>query len=415
MRSALVLPAVVACLWASGVAVAAEHQAPDRPESSLPAQEALATQSSPGSSEGLRLGSPPSERDVFLRKAAAEPESTVSAPPNETQLKNLDPTWEPLIQRLADDGFNKTSMRLLFSRMGPNSFTSAYMAAKVLELYGVGGGGIKRDGQLAPVLPENRPSPPERLNVGACKALISAYADVFADIEKKHGVPAQDIVAILLVETGLGGDLGDNTALRVLASMAAVDSPEKLALGGNSRQPARLNRTRLQVTLTEKSNWAYNELKSLILYSDKLDIDAATLPASMYGAVGVCQFMPSKIDEFGCDGNNDGVIDLFTLPDAFYSVARYLEAAGRRTATTRQARQAVFYAYNHDNGYASGVLEASERIERGLAGKLGDSADPLAGFYLSGPRVLDPSLRGRSRYIPPKARLTLESYDGAAE
>ena len=334
-----------------------------------------------------------------------------AAPSAETDCKNLDPAWLPLIDRLAEDDFDKAAARKLFARLGPSSFTPAYMAAKVLELHGVPGIGINRDNQLAPIPPENRPVPPERLNIGACKALVAAYADTFKDIQEKHGVPPADIIAILLVETGLGGDLGADTALRALASMAAVDTPEKLALGGNARQAARLNRARLQATLSEKSDWAYTEVKSLILYADKLGIDAAVIPASMYGAVGVCQFMPSNITPYGCDGDGDGKVDLFTLPDVFYSVARYLEAAGRREAVTPKARHAVFYAYNHDNGYAAGVLAASERIERGLAGKLSDSADPLAGFFMAGPRVLDPSLRGRSRYITPKGRVTsLESY-----
>ncbi len=349
--------------------------------------------------------------------AAAASETPAQEPAPETPpaaeeaVPGLDPAWVPLIERLAADGFDKAATRRLFARLGPESFTPAYMAAKITELHGVGGIGIRREDQLAPILPENRPTPPERLNIGACKALIATYADVFKDIKAKHGVPASEIVAILLVETGLGGDLGDDTALRALASMAAVDTPEKLALGGNSRQPARLSKARLQATLTEKSNWAYNEVVGLLRYAEQRGIDAATIPASMYGAVGVCQFMPSNIALYGCDGDGDGVVDLFALPDAFYSVARYLEAAGRRGATTPQARQAVFFAYNHDNGYAAGVLAASDRIERGLAGKLGDAADPLAGFYLAGPRVLDPSLRGRSRHITPKGRVTsLESY-----
>ncbi len=330
-----------------------------------------------------------------------------SAPP-----AGLDPIWDPLISRLAKDGFGQAAMQKLYARLGPDSFSSGYMAAKILELYGVPGVGIKREGQAAPELPAHRPIPPERLDIGACRAMVAAHAAAFKDIQERYGVPPSDILAILLVETGLGGDLGDDTALRALSSMAMTDSPAKLALCGNSRQVARLNKKTLQVTLTEKSEWAYNEVKSLIVYADKLGIDAAGIPASMYGAIGLCQFMPSNIKPYGFDGNGDGKIDLFTLPDVFYSVARYLDAAGRREAKTPKELHSVFYAYNHDNLYADRVLTASQRIAKGLAGKLGDGADPLAGLSFASARVLDPSLRGQARFVPLRARIEkLGSYD----
>ena len=388
------------------------EQEPSPPKTDAPALE-VTTPPQPGAPASDAAPSP--QTNESLPAATSSPQEAATLPAKEIPAsqseEGLDPAWAPLIERLAADGFDKTAMQKLFARLGSSSFTPGYMAAKILELYGVPGIGIKRDGQLAPVWPADRPLPPEHLNIGACKALVAANADTFKDIQEKYGVPPADIIAILLVETGLGGDLGDDTALRALASMAAVDTPEKLTSAGNARQPARLNKAKLQATLIEKSDWAYNEVKSLIVYADKLGMDAALIPASMYGAVGICQFMPSNVELYGHDGDGDGKIDLFTLTDVFYSVARYLEAAGRREAATPKARQAVFFAYNHDDAYAAGVLTAAERIERGLAGKLSDAADPLAGVSIGGPRVLDPSLRGRARYITPKGRITtLESY-----
>jgi len=66
-----------------------------------------------------------------------------------------------LIQRLTGDGFEQTILETLFMRLGPESYTPAYTALKITELYGVPGIGINREKAPSPVFPEGY-SPPAR-------------------------------------------------------------------------------------------------------------------------------------------------------------------------------------------------------------------------------------------------------------
>lgn len=325
----------------------------------------------------------------------------------EEERPALDPAWEPLLDRLMADGFMESELRSLFARLGPASYSPAYMAAKITELYGVGGIGVNREGAPLPEPPENFAQPVQDITVGSCLAFMREHEELFALAEQRHGVPRTVILAILLIETELGTNLGNDIALRTLAGMAATTTPELLGSSGNSRQKARVSASRLTATLQQKSDWAYNELKALLRYAQDNGYDAAKLPCSIYGAIGLCQFMPSNISLFAVDGDADGKIDLFSLPDAVFSVANYLEANGWRGASSASRKQAVIYTYNHDNYYASSVLATSNHLERALKGKVSPQRIALVGGAGGGRNPsarLDPSLRA-SRAVPRGARI----------
>jgi membrane-bound lytic murein transglycosylase B len=180
-----------------------------------------------------------------------------------------------------------------------------------------------------------------------------------------------------------------------------------LAGMGNSRQKARVNPASLARTLREKSEWAYAELKALIRHAEQLNRDPVGIPGSIYGAVGICQFMPSNIEIFGVDGDNDGGIDLFNLVDAMYSVASYLEGNGWRGASTDALKNQVILSYNKDSLYASTVLATSKRLASALkgTGKISPRSNAVVGGYSKNPYArLDPSLR-RPRNVPSSARV----------
>jgi len=319
----------------------------------------------------------------------------------------LDPAWKPLTRRLVADGFEQANMETLFARLGPNSYTPAYMSLKITELYSVPGIGINREKAPSPVLPKGYTPPVSNNSVGAVLALIHEHVATLADIEEKYSVQASIILAILLVETGLGLNLGKDSALRALASIAATHTPEMLASMGNSRQKARVNPASLAKTLQERSDWAYVELKALIRHAQQLDRDPVGIPSSIYGAVGIGQFMPSNIEIFGVDGTNDGSIDFFNLIDVMYSVAAYLENNGWRNASTDAQRHRVILTYNKDNLYASTVLATSNRLENALKGRgsISPTSDAIVGGYNKNPSArLDPSLR-RLRSVPPASKV----------
>lgn len=322
----------------------------------------------------------------------------------------LDSAWLPLIERLESDGFDGRTLRRAFARLGPDSYTPAFMGLKVGELHGVFGIGIRRTALTTPLPPPGYSPPVKDTSLGSVLAFMKCHADTLAAVTKLYGVEAESIMGILLMETALGLTLGADPALRSLGAMAATNNVERLGSRGNQRQTSRVRGPRLAATLTNKSEWAYEELKALLRYAETVNAQVWTIPGSFYGAIGLCQFMPSSIERFGADGDGDGTIDPFSVPDALYSVAAYLEANGWRAARSESARHAVIMTYNLDSFYASGVLATTKRIVLAQKGKVSLKAQAVAGGMRVPSARLDPSLR-RLKTPPPKARVkSLSSY-----
>jgi membrane-bound lytic murein transglycosylase B len=81
--------------------------------------------------------------------------------------------------------------------------------------------------------------------------------------------------------------------------------------------------------------------------------------------MGISQFMPSNILKLGVDGDNDGRVDLFTHPDAIFSVASFLAHHGWKPGLDHQAAYKVLLNYNYSRPYAETVLKIRERLKAG--------------------------------------------------
>lgn len=270
--------------------------------------------------------------------------------------------WDGLIARLEADGFERAKLEDLFARLD-KAPDPLFMAEKVVELASL----QRISGAALNAPPENAASfaPPDYqriaggVSAAAGRAFIDRNAKLFAGAYKHYGVPAPFIVAVLMVETGLGAELGRHPALHALASMAATDSLEQVlpcVRGISGQEPA------LKKMVPEKAAWAYEELKALIRHGHNLGPDLTKIPGSVYGAVGLSQFMPSNIPVYGVDADGDGRIDLFKLPDAVYSIASYLAAHGWKKAQTPSAQIQVLRSYNHSDIYASTVYGVAMQI-----------------------------------------------------
>ncbi|MDR1946251.1 MAG: lytic murein transglycosylase [Desulfovibrio sp.] len=315
-----------------------------------------------------------------------------------------DPAFAPVMERLIADGFPRAEVEAVFTRLGPRAYTPAYMGLKLLELFGVPGISINREDTPDPEAPEDFEVPLQEFTVGACLDFVKKQEDTLRAIEKNYGVGRSVVLGLLLVETAMGRDLGRDIALRSLAGMARTGDAAALAALGNARQAQRINAARLADTLRQRSARAYKELAALLRWCASSGLDAARIPGSIYGAVGLCQFMPSNIEPYGADGDGDGKINLYSPADAMHSAARYLEAHGWRGAATDEQRRKVLMAYNDDGVYASFVLGAAKRLERALAGKISPKSAALAGFGAVSSARLNPSLR-RLGTVPARARV----------
>ncbi len=283
-----------------------------------------------------------------------------------TELK--DKTWNSLYSRLLKDGFSEKDLNKYFVQL-ENEFSQKPMGKKVKELY-TASFVRKKKATQDKNKPKTKPAANKlgipypwypgyvtEENAQKCIKFLSENEEYFALAEKKYTVPKEVISALIYVETWHGKFLGKFNPLPMLASMSISTDLSMLP-----NYTAKLNLTQaqknyLQEKIKVKADWAYNELKALLRYAIKNNIDINTVPSSIYGAIGYGQFMPSNIPLYGIDANKDGKIDLFDPPDAILSVAKFLHTQGwkhRNIDFNKQVK--VIKRYNHSTAYANTIL-----------------------------------------------------------
>lgn len=284
--------------------------------------------------------------------------SPFSAEASGDQRSGLE-VWAPLAERLVADGTDPALLTRVFS--DPSMvFDPQIMARKMNPLL---------ESKLAP--PEEKAAEPEVdqrylnpiLLAGAYGYLRENKA-VLDAVRQRFDVPGEVLVALLLVETKLGLNTGTSKALMVLANMALV---RDLAL-----ITPYLSRTELDPEIkdwlaartVQKSDWAYEELQALLQYARNGGLDPLEIPGSAYGAIGICQFMPSNALAYGVDGDGDGKVDLFDKADALHSMANFLRAHGWRKDMTEAQKFKSIYSYNHSGTYARTVLAVADNLVR---------------------------------------------------
>jgi len=270
-----------------------------------------------------------------------------------------DPAWAWLIEQLAADGLDRKQLEALFSRPEVR-FDPASMGKKLRTLY--------KTKYLPRTAPPAGPAksiwetwltPEHRAEIAA---FMKANAKALAEAEKRYGLPRQVVTAILTVETKLGKYCGERPALTVLASMAATRDYEVVAGYLEEFSPTASQLDWLKMRQEQKADWAYEELKAFLEHSWANRVDPVVVPGSIYGAIGLCQFMPTNVLKLGVDGDRDGKIDLFDPADAIHSTANYLKNAGWRKGLNHKGQIRVIMRYNHDINYAGTVLAIAKRI-----------------------------------------------------
>jgi membrane-bound lytic murein transglycosylase B len=264
--------------------------------------------------------------------------------------------WSPLIDRLVADGFDGTTIRALFSR-AEVTFEPSAMSDKLKELI-----------QKAERLPSDNPKVVYKGYlkedvIAQAHSYLQENAELLENINNNYCVSKEIIVSILLVETFLGDIVGGKRAFNTLASMALSTDLETIRPYLPQKLINPRNEGFAKTICRQKADWAYAELKALILYSHQNGFDPLTLLSSVYGAIGLCQFLPSNILSYGVDADNDGRIDLFTKADAFYSIANYLREHGWRCTMDKGSQREVILRYNKSSVYANTVLAVAQKLK----------------------------------------------------
>ncbi len=202
---------------------------------------------------------------------------------------------------------------------------------------------------------------PERLD--EAKAFHDAHEPLLQRLERRYDVPREITVGILTVETRVGKYLGEKSAFLTLASMAMCGDFSRIESYFDDERLTKKELNWLKRRTARKAEWAYSECKALLTYARANRKDPLTIPGSFYGAIGICQFMPTKVLKYGVDGNGDGIMDVFLLEDALFSLGNYVRAHGwKGTMKSRSKQYRVIYNYNHSKKYANTVLAVANYL-----------------------------------------------------
>ena len=201
------------------------------------------------------------------------------------------------------------------------------------------------------------------------KAFYLEHQDSLRRMEQTYGVPGELAVGIFTVETRLGTFFGDYSVMSVLASMALATDFSVVEQTYTATDPQGVDadkRNFLEEKARIKGNWAYNELKSLIRYAEHAQVDPWTIPGSMYGAIGIGQFMPSNAVRYGRDGDGDSKVDLFDLDDMLASFGQFMQAIGWQGDMHDKGKQKkVLLRYNRSSRYVNTVLAVADYLHPG--------------------------------------------------
>ncbi|MFZ5428196.1 MAG: lytic murein transglycosylase [Thermodesulfobacteriota bacterium] len=274
--------------------------------------------------------------------------------------------WTPLIERLSREGLPRQDLDVYFCDPAV-IFDPSIMAHKVDRM-------VRK--QFDPKAPPTKKTLQNSSYGGYLKPWMLAWAagyardhqEILLKAEADYGVPQDIVMALLLVETKLGSFLGKDKAFQVLASMAASNSlapirPYLKSVGQNQERADYADSS-----ARDRGEWAYQELKALILHARGTNVNPLAIPGSIYGAIGICQFMPTNALRFGVDGDGDGKVDLFDARDAIPSIANYLVGHGWKPGLTYDQQRAVIYAYNHSDLYSLAVMTIADKLRQNRTG-----------------------------------------------
>ena len=120
-------------------------------------------------------------------------------------------------------------------------------------------------------------------------------------IDQNFKIEKELLLALMGIETNFGSYLGK---MNIISSLSTLSFDKR------------------------RSEFFTNELLTILKLIDNEIVDPNILYGSWAGAFGNFQFMPSTIEKYAIDYNNNNLIELKNNPDSFASAANYLNKIG---------------------------------------------------------------------------------------
>ena len=256
--------------------------------------------------------------------------------------------YQPLIDRLLKDGFDLEFLSKLLkdprAELNPRLMTISLGSRETADLY------------------QQFFSAESTL---LCKKFLRQNLKELRKMEKEFGVEKEIVVAILLVESRFGENIGKYRVLPTLASMALIDSPDNLHTNYLLLREIdpELSYEWMEGSAKKKANWAYHELKCFLKIARQEEIDPFEVYGSYAGALGMAQFIPSSYLAYAV---REKSLEkwLASREEAIFSIGNYLKSHGwRKNLPIGKKRQALWH-YNRSQPYVETILQLSQKMKQ---------------------------------------------------
>jgi len=254
--------------------------------------------------------------------------------------------YQPLIYRLSQEGFDFEFLSKLFS----DSRAEFLPAVTTISLY-------------SNEIPERYTKflSPELILLS--KKFLNYNFKTLRQMEKRYQVDKEVAVAILLVESRFGENIGRYRVMPTLASIALMDSPEILRKNCDTlrEMDPELSCEWIESRSRRKAEWAYQELKCFLNIIRQERIDPLEVFGSHAGAMGMAQFIPSSYLNYALSEESLEKW-LLSRDEAIFSIGNYLRSHGWKRNLPIQKKKQILLYYNRSGPYVETVMKVSQKI-----------------------------------------------------
>jgi len=255
--------------------------------------------------------------------------------------------YQPLIYRLSQEGFEFEFLTKLFS----DSRSEFIPGVMTISLY-----------------PNEKPERYTQFlsaeSILLSKKFLRNNSNTLTQMEKRFQVDKEVAVAILLIESRFGENIGRYRVIPTLASISLMDAPENLRKNCDTFREIdpELSCEWIENRSKRKAEWAYQELKCFLNIIRQERIDPLEVFGSHAGAMGMAQFIPSSYLNYAF---REESLEkwLLSREEAIFSIGNYLRSHGWKRNLPIQKKKQILWYYNRSGPYVETVLKVSEKIK----------------------------------------------------